>query len=262
MQLLKACAKPDNEEFISVEEMLELENSLLVNELEDLENTKSLELIETILDCIEQEGCVSKSLEIMFGENFSSVEKFEEELKSMYSHTKEGDPMYDYVIKALEHEKKVLTGPGFKIIYTLNNICNKVKELKKSPEELGLPATIKYPKYFEGNDHSWSFLKDMLEKGKTDKTQKYVKDDFTNFVDREIDSARKFYAVAISVVMNFKQFANGMWLDEAIKLSKESKDREDVKNIREVLALVRVVERTFINTARQLIVLGNKILSK
>lgn len=82
MQLLKAVASTEPE--ISNEELLMLENEFLRNELElkDIEN--SIEIYECILDCIEKTGGVGKSLEVMFGENVSSSENFEAEIKAQY----------------------------------------------------------------------------------------------------------------------------------------------------------------------------------
>lgn len=81
MQLLKACAESP---VVSNEELLMLENEFLRNELElkDIEN--SIEIYECILDCIEKTGGVDKSLEVMFGENVSSSENFEAEIKAQY----------------------------------------------------------------------------------------------------------------------------------------------------------------------------------
>lgn len=82
MQLLKAVVSTEPE--ISNEELLMLENEFLRDELElkDIEN--SIEIYECILDCIEKTGGVDKSLEVMFGENITSSENFEAEIKAQY----------------------------------------------------------------------------------------------------------------------------------------------------------------------------------
>lgn len=71
-------------------DFLKAENTFLQDELKLQEMEHSLELYETIFDCISKEGKVSKSLELMFGENASSVETFEAELKEQYDATVEG----------------------------------------------------------------------------------------------------------------------------------------------------------------------------
>lgn len=64
-------AIPQAEPSLTEKEFLQMENQFLQDELEFQELSHSLELIETIKDCIRKEGGVSSSLEIMFGENWS-----------------------------------------------------------------------------------------------------------------------------------------------------------------------------------------------
>lgn len=64
----------------SEEDLLRIENEFLRDELEIQELMHSIELMETIKDCIAKEGGVSSSIEVMFGENFSSKENTAKEL--------------------------------------------------------------------------------------------------------------------------------------------------------------------------------------
>ena len=64
----------------SDEDLLRIENEFLRDELEIQELMHSIELMETIKDCIAKEGGVSSSIEVMFGENFSSKENTPKEL--------------------------------------------------------------------------------------------------------------------------------------------------------------------------------------
>lgn len=81
MQLLKACAEVP---VVSNEELLMIENEFLREELELKEIENNLEIYECIIDCIEKTGGVDKSLEVMFGENVSSSENFEAEIRAQY----------------------------------------------------------------------------------------------------------------------------------------------------------------------------------
>lgn len=67
------------------EELLILENEFLRDELSFQEDMRQLELMETVLKCIEEEGTVSKSLEIMFGETIVNKDMFKIELKTVIS---------------------------------------------------------------------------------------------------------------------------------------------------------------------------------
>lgn len=80
----------DIQKVTSEEEFLTLENNLLREELDFQDKAHSLELIETVLNCIEKEGTISKSIEIMFGENFSDISNAKEELKKLYDVALEG----------------------------------------------------------------------------------------------------------------------------------------------------------------------------
>ncbi len=89
---------------ISNEELLMLENELLRDELKLREIENSLEIYECILDCIEKTGKVDKSLEVMFGENVSSTETFESEIKAQYESACEG--FLDFFKKIPENIKE------------------------------------------------------------------------------------------------------------------------------------------------------------
>ena len=81
MKLLKATTE-EVCEFNEVE-FLHMENEFLRDELELQDTLHSLELMETVLKCIEQEGEVSKSVEIMFGEG-QDMSTFRDDLQKAY----------------------------------------------------------------------------------------------------------------------------------------------------------------------------------
>lgn len=78
MKLYKAIDEQVPE--LSMEELLQMENDFLRDELEIASLEHDLELCQTVLNCIEQEGEVSKSIEVMFGENFTDMANAKDEL--------------------------------------------------------------------------------------------------------------------------------------------------------------------------------------
>ena len=78
MKLYKATNEQVPE--LSMEELLQMENTFLRDELEIASLEHDLELCQTVLKCIEEEGCVSKSIEVMFGESFTDVANAKNEL--------------------------------------------------------------------------------------------------------------------------------------------------------------------------------------
>ena len=80
MKLNKAIADTTPE--LSMEELLQMENDFLRDELEIAALEHDLELCQTVLKCIEEEGTVSKSVEIMFGETFTDMANAKDELSS------------------------------------------------------------------------------------------------------------------------------------------------------------------------------------
>ena len=87
MKLLKATTE-EVCEFNEVE-LLQMENDFLRDELELQDTLHSLELMETVLKCIEQEGEVSRSIEVMFGEG-QDMSTFKDDLKKAYDEAMEG----------------------------------------------------------------------------------------------------------------------------------------------------------------------------
>ena len=70
---------------LSEEAFLRAENDFLRTELKLKDLEHSLELIETIIDCINVEGTVSPSIETMFGENFTSKSTAQKELEDIHA---------------------------------------------------------------------------------------------------------------------------------------------------------------------------------
>lgn len=86
MKLMKA-ASEEVCDFNEVE-FLQMENDFLRDELELRDSLHSLELMETVLKCIEQEGGVSKSIEVMFGEG-QDMSTFKDDLQKAYDEAME-----------------------------------------------------------------------------------------------------------------------------------------------------------------------------
>lgn len=80
MKLNKAIVDTTPE--LSMEELLQMENDFLRDEIEIAALEHDLELCQTVLKCIEEEGTVSKSVEIMFGETFTDMSNAKDELSS------------------------------------------------------------------------------------------------------------------------------------------------------------------------------------
>ena len=119
-------------------EMLTLENQML-REFIDLSNSNhELEVAETVLDCIEQEGCVSKSIETMFGESFENKDEFAEQLMGAYMSAVEG-----FIKNAFNEDLD-----DSKTDIVINKLRNGVKTVKKLISEKGKGITfpIKLPR--------------------------------------------------------------------------------------------------------------------
>lgn len=77
MKLMKSTSAP----CITEEQVLVIENEFLRDEIEFASLEHDLELCQTVLKCIEEEGCVSKSVEVMFGESFTDIANAKAELE-------------------------------------------------------------------------------------------------------------------------------------------------------------------------------------
>ena len=133
MKLLKATAEVTP--VVSEEEILTLENEILRDELEVQKIEQSLEIYECILDCISKTGKVDQSLEVMFGENVSSSENFEAEIRAQYEEACEG--LMDYVNKT----KEIASNWYRKITADIKSFLPKFKNVKES----AFPLTVKVP---------------------------------------------------------------------------------------------------------------------
>ena len=150
-------------------DFLKAENTFLQDELKLQEMEHSLELYETILDCISKEGKVSKSLELMFGENASSIETFEAELKAQYEQSYEG--FMDFLKriggfnKGFDKDYFMKEFPEGKAIK--KEILPNLKEVKES----AFPMTIKMP-VFASKDRYDRLVEPILEKIKDEHPDK------------------------------------------------------------------------------------------
>ncbi len=124
-----------------IEAILDLQNASmeLDSALEGLQDAiKSCEIYSEIVSCIDACGGVSKSLEILFGENFSSTANMREEA------SKEA---FEWALKAWEWIKAffVKLWNWFRSIFTnVPTIKDNLKKLKKRTD-LKFPMTVRIP---------------------------------------------------------------------------------------------------------------------
>lgn len=156
-------------------ELLQFENELLRNELEIASLEHDLELIRTVKDCIIKEGTVTKSVEIMFGENFSSVESALEELESAYNQI--SNELFD---KFFEFSKLLST------VNALEKMIEKAASLKEENFKdvefpIELPVTskvVKVGKTAEALKADWEAFVYKVETGSV------TKDDIDGFINK------------------------------------------------------------------------------
>lgn len=191
----------------SEEELLLMENEILRDELKFQENMRSLELMETVLNCIEQEGEVSKSVEIMFGDSVEDKASFKEELEAAY----------EVFIK----DKFDLNLEIDKLVKVANMVQDKTKQAKAYLEENF--TRIEYPvtcKVFKGaptllrhvNDVLYEFITKMESKGVNSMTKEECRECVLEFVklarDANKDFNDKYYNKVIVEKQSFKTKAD------------------------------------------------------
>ena len=118
------------------EELLQFENEFLRDQIEIQELENSIELMETLKACIEKEGGVSSSIEVMFGENFSSKENALTELNEQLTAAYESAFNKDFQLAKNVAVKQAVNT----MIEKLNSIT--MDDLKK----LKYPVTINISK--------------------------------------------------------------------------------------------------------------------
>lgn len=136
MKLNKAIVESE----FSMRDILQMENEFLYNELEFQEMIHSFELVQTIIDCIHEEGYVSQSLKNMFGENWTDSETILEDLEQS------SEKLFDLF------KKSDSTTPEF-FIGKLNEMFSKINKIKnislQQAEKLTYPINVKYIVYNE-----------------------------------------------------------------------------------------------------------------
>lgn len=185
MKLLKATTE-EVCEFNEVE-LLQMENDFLKDELELQDTIHSLELMETVLKCIEQEGEVSKSVEIMFGDSVENKASFKEEL----------EVAYEVFIK----DKFDLNFETDKLVKVANMLQNKRKQAKAYLDENF--NRIEYPvtcKMFKGgptllryiNDQLYVLIEKMNSKDVNSMTKEECRECILDFINLGRDVTKDF----------------------------------------------------------------------
>ena len=115
-------------------ELLSFENDMLRDFIDLTERNHDLELVEAVVDCIDEEGTVSKSLEIMFGESVEDMSTFDTFCMEQYICAAEGfiknsfnealddsknDIVIDKLRKGIKRVKELIQSRGKNITYPI-----------------------------------------------------------------------------------------------------------------------------------------------
>lgn len=111
------------------------------------EMLSSFETYTEIIDTIKKQGGVTKSIEVMFGENFSSVASMEAEAEENASKANEGlwEKIKTWLSTAWEWIKNLFTS-NEKIAAQLDELISKLQSGTVKPN---FPITVKRPKYIQ-----------------------------------------------------------------------------------------------------------------
>lgn len=225
---------------VSNEELLMLENELLRDELKLREIENSLEIYECILDCIEKTGKVDKSLEVMFGENVSSTETFESEIKAQYEAACED--FMKLMKDAWEHYKGGLSDVSTRIKAVIQHF-KKVKD-SAFPRTIKMPVFASPEKY---NDILVPFMKKIADTHNADKSEitDEEKSEFSKILntteDVEVKNSHELFELydkAFQIVSSLS-----MSNDMESHFSKSFYNKEGSKTSRDFLAMKRMIER-------------------
>lgn len=201
MKLLKATSE-EVRDFNEVE-FLQMENDFLKDELELQDALHSLELMETVLKCIEQEGEVSKSIEVMFGEG-QDMSTFKDALQKAY------DESVEVMIRLTTLPSKMASINAF-----LKPVEAKLSMLRKQSESNASP--IKFPIKFKSIKNNsrmnrfvmaYTYIDDFL---KNKKFEKSILRELFNGVKEILlgdTEPEKFDDVSISSKAELKQWFN------------------------------------------------------
>lgn len=253
MQLLKAVVSTEPE--ISNEELLMLENEFLRNELELKEIENSIEIYECILDCIEKTGGVDKSLEVMFGENVSSSENFEAEIRAQYESACESyvQELKAYREQFMKHSASLRSA----VLAAEKKLVEAAKT--KSSKDLGFPVEMTVASFIV-NDDLFDKIYDLV--GAKD-------ENILDNVSKVKELISKTEKIAMQAIGNFGSYCRNvgsciMTLTDMAKVYKmgESAADKEAKIARVRLMLLRLLERKIIEHGRNLIMVANKMASK
>lgn len=225
---------------VSNEELLMLENELLRDELKLREIENSLEIYECILDCIEKTGKVDKSLEVMFGENVSSTETFESEIRAQYESECEG--FMDLLKDSWGLSREFVT----KMFSQIKTMIPKFKNVKDS----AFPRTVKMPVFASPDKYNnilVPFMKKIADTHNADKSEitDEEKSEFSKILntteDVEVNNSHELFELynkASQIV-----FALGSSNEIESQFSKSFYNKEGSKTSRDFLAMKRMIER-------------------
>lgn len=263
---------------LSMEELLQMENEFLRNELDFKDTMRSIELMETVLGCIDQEGSVSKSLEIMFGETVEDMSSFKEKLESEYNKSLES------FLSDLK-EKFLFGKDNFKrMVDHLKDLIKRAKNNISKITGSKFPMTVKLPRIFKDDAYGKDFLKsisEMIEDGikarepvgdpkqysalneirgafftKSSNNQyKELLSAIKSDVDVTFDSAKDLFTEADDFCENYYKFKSR--IEEQMKTIKSN--RND-KLIMRFGVLLRLVERRTHNSMMSLMNTVNSVL--
>lgn len=238
----------------SEEDLLRIENEFLRDELEIQELMHSIELMETIKDCIAKEGGVSSSIEVMFGENFSSKENTAKELDEQINLACES--AFNKVLEAAKNEsvkaaffsmvdkiksitKDDLKNVQFPLTITMSRRVSQLDTLVSAFEK-----TLEFSKKITAEDYKANaeaidaegvkIVEDAINAAKEAKEESFEvpsADEFMEFVSHTADFVSEFKT-------KWAEFQKSMW-DMTKKMSKITGDGDPTKETNSRNGMIR-----------------------
>lgn len=201
-----------------MQELLKLENDLLRDHIDLSNQNHELELIETVLSCIDQEGSVSKSLEIMFGETVEDMSTFDAFCLEQYLCAVEGfiknafnedlddsknDIVIDKLRKGIKKVKELVVAKGKDITYPIKlPRADKFRTIENLRQFM-IEVTEKYRnlKYMEAYQVVEAF------KNEPSKYSKDVRIDDVAGINKFLDEINRFILDEGVFVKQFNEFS-------------------------------------------------------
>ena len=228
---------------LSEEAFLRAENDFLRAELKLKDLEHSLELIETILDCIKAEGSVSSSIETMFGENFTSKSTAQKELEDIHASIE--NSFIDSLFSASKKMMELLRSTEKRLVEVAK---------KYSSQELGFPIEVTIPRIAHG-----------------DKNEEDLNLFYSAFKDPSDDNIKKLQDARVETPVEAKCATIGNWGSfvhdiikslEGIEFKGEQIAKESDETLKKRKSMVvRLYERALLNAARAFIASGNKLIA-